>query len=380
MNNKPRFVGEKISSATVKELCSIDNGFAFNSKLFNTNQEGMPVVRIRDIKPGFTKTFTTEVCDEQYLVNDGDMLIGMDGEFNLTRWCAGEALLNQRVCRIRSNSKLLIDDYLLHFLPMALKRIEDRTACVTVKHLSSKVLNAIEIPLISIEDQLLIIKQLSLVERQINQAKQQIEHLDQLVKSRFVEMFENHGCKTVQLADVCEIVSGATPKTKVDEYWGGNIKWLTPAELNDSSHIVCDTTRHITEKGFSSVGLRMFPKGTVILSTRAPIGKVAIAGAEMCCNQGFKNLVCSDRLNNEYLYHYLRNHILELQSMGHGATFKELSKKTVAAYEISLPPLDLQQEFAAFASQVDKSRFVAQQQIKKLQMLYDSLAQDYFGD
>ncbi len=88
----------------------------------------------------------------------------------------------------------------------------------------------------------------------------------------------------------------------------------------------------------------MFPEGTVLLTTRAPIGKVAIAGEPMCCNQGFKNLVCSDAVNNEYLYRYLKNRSSELQVLGRGATFKELSKKEVAAYEINLPPLKRQLE------------------------------------
>lgn len=185
MTNKPRFVGEKNSGATVKDLCTVDNGFAFDSKLFNSDGNGMPIIRIRDIKPGVTNTYTTEACDSRYLVNDGDMLIGMDGEFNLTKWQSGMALLNQRVCRIRSNSTQLLDDYLRYFLPVALKYIEARTACVTVKHLSSKVLNAVEIPLKPLEEQRAIVLRLDNIQRQIDIARSQLSQLDQLVKSRF---------------------------------------------------------------------------------------------------------------------------------------------------------------------------------------------------
>ena len=96
--------------------------------------------------------------------------------------------------------------------------------------------------------------------------------------------------KKVRLGDVCSIVSGATPKTAVADYWNGDIKWVTPAELDDNSHVIYDTAKHLTEKGFSSASLHMLPKGTVLLTTRAPIGKVAIAGEEMCCNQGFKKI------------------------------------------------------------------------------------------
>jgi len=95
----------------------------------------------------------------------------------------------------------------------------------------------------------------------------------------------------VRLGEVCKIVSGSTPKTNIDEYWDGDIDWLTPAELNDKSYIITDSVRKLTKYGVEKTGLRPFPKDTVILSSRAPIGKTAIAGKEMYCNQGFKNLM-----------------------------------------------------------------------------------------
>ena len=91
-----------------------------------------------------------------------------------------------------------------------------------------------------------------------------------------------------KLGDICEIVSGSTPKTSVDAYWNGDIKWITPAELNDDTYIITDSIRKITELAIQKNRLTSLPKGTVILSSRAPIGKVAIAGCEMYCNQGFK--------------------------------------------------------------------------------------------
>ena len=110
----------------------------------------------------------------------------------------------------------------------------------------------------------------------------------------------------VRLGDVCTVVSGSTPKTSVDEYWGGDVKWITPAELDADSYYIYDSAKHITELGRTKTGLSYMPTGMVILSSRAPIGKTAIAGCEMCCNQGFKNLICSDKIFNEYLYHFLR--------------------------------------------------------------------------
>ena len=184
----------------------------------------------------------------------------------------------------------------------------------------------------------------------------------------------------VKLSDICSIVSGATPKTTVKDYWGGDIKWITPSELNDDSHVIYNTAKHLTEAGFASARLRMFPEGTVLLTTRAPIGKVAIAGEPMCCNQGFKNLVCSDAVNNEYLYRYLKNRSSELQVLGRGATFKELSKKEVAAYEINLPPLKRQLEAVEKLALVDKQVVIAKTQLDKLDSLVKSRFVEMFGD
>ena len=146
-----------------------------------------------------------------------------------------------------------------------------------------------------------------------------------------------------KLGDICEIVSGSTPKTSVEEYWDGDIKWITPAELSDDSYIINDTVRKITELGVKKTGLTPFPEGTVILSSRAPIGKVAIAGCEIYCNQGFKNLICSDKINNRYLYWFLKGNTEFLNSLGRGATFKEISKGIVSEIVINVPDNDSQE-------------------------------------
>ena len=144
-----------------------------------------------------------------------------------------------------------------------------------------------------------------------------------------------------KLGDICEIVSGSTPKTSIAEYWDGDVKWITPAELSDDTYIIMDSVRKITKLAVEKTGLRSIPKGTVILSSRAPIGKVAIAGCELYCNQGFKNLICSDVINNKYLYWFLRGNTIFLNSLGRGATFKEISKSIVSEIEINIPSLSL---------------------------------------
>ena len=183
-----------------------------------------------------------------------------------------------------------------------------------------------------------------------------------------------------KIKDICTVVSGSTPKTNVDEYWDGNIKWITPAELNEDSFYLYDSVRHITELGKAKTGLSYLPQGTVILSSRAPIGKVAIAGCEMCCNQGFKNLICSDAIFNEYLYYFLKSKTDYLNSLGRGATFKELSKSIVENIDIKVPALDKQKEIAGILGKVYELINLRKQQLSKLDELVKARFVELFGD
>lgn len=172
----------------------------------------------------------------------------------------------------------------------------------------------------------------------------------------------------VRLGAVCEIVSGTTPSTRKAELWDGDIRWITPAELSDDSYYIMDTERYISEKA----GLKKMPAGTVLLSSRAPIGKTAIAGVEMCCNQGFKNLICMNSIHNRYLYYFLRSRTTYLNSLGRGATFKEISKKIVENIVIPLPPLSVQ---CQIADRLDAVKRITNQhavQIRNLDLLIKS--------
>ena len=182
-----------------------------------------------------------------------------------------------------------------------------------------------------------------------------------------------------KLGDICEIVSGSTPKTSINEYWNGDIKWITPVELSEDTYIISDSARKITKLAVEKTGLTSFPKGTVILSSRAPIGKVAIAGCEMYCNQGFKNLICSDKINNKYLYWFLKGNTVFLNSLGRGATFKEISKSIVAEIEINLPDIKIQIEIVKILEKISKIITMRKQELLALDDLIRARFVEMFG-
>lgn len=144
-----------ISGSRVRlgDVCKVLNGFAFKSELFNNDQNGLPLIRIRDVNSGISGTYYSGDFDPNFLVDNGDLLIGMDGEFNAIRWRGGQALLNQRVCRLQEFSESVSIDYISHIVKAALKTIERNTAASTVKHLSSKQIANIELRLPTLDKQ-----------------------------------------------------------------------------------------------------------------------------------------------------------------------------------------------------------------------------------
>ena len=185
------------------------------------------------------------------------------------------------------------------------------------------------------------------------------------------------GLEINKLGEVCEVIGGSTPKTTESSYWDGEHFWITPAEL-DGRKYFSSTSRTLTEEGVKSAHLQLLPKGTVLLSSRAPIGKVAIASVPMYCNQGFKNVVCSELFHSEYVYQFLYELKDYLNSLGTGATFKEISKSTTEKIPIPLPPLPLQQAFAAKIEAIEKQKELVKRSIAEVETLLASRMQHYF--
>ena len=166
----------------LRDIANIISGFAFKSSNFN-QKNGTPLIRIRDLKAGFSKTFYDGEYNEDYLIGDGDLLIGMDGEFNTTIWKGGKALLNQRICKI-DNFKNCIKEYVFYTIQKALKHIEDNTPQTTVKHISTKQILDIEIPLPSIKQQKEIVKEIKDFERQIEKRKIEIIGMNNKIQKK----------------------------------------------------------------------------------------------------------------------------------------------------------------------------------------------------
>ena len=184
------------------------------------------------------------------------------------------------------------------------------------------------------------------------------------------------------LGEIAEIVSGATPKTSEGEYWGGDVPWVTPKELSSLEGSTIDSTeRTLTAAGLKSCAASLLPPRSVLLSSRAPIGLVAINDVPMATNQGFKSLIPDgDRVDSKFLYWWLRCHRARLEAMGNGATFKEVSKKVVDGVAIDLPPIDEQRRIAVLLDAAEALRAKRRQALAKVDDLIQAVFVDIFGD
>ena len=156
------------------------------------------------------------------------------------------------------------------------------------------------------------------------------------------------GWATATLGQVFEIVGGSTPRTGNPDFWDGDIPWLTPDDLSGHDDVLISRGRRsITDAAFLSTSTHMLPTGSVLFTSRAPIGYTAIAANPLCTNQGFKSLVPPAGIESRYVFWFLRHATPQIRELGSGTTFKEMSKKRMAAVPFVLPPTAEQKRIVA---------------------------------
>ncbi|TDP94676.1 type I restriction enzyme S subunit [Halanaerobium saccharolyticum] len=183
--------------------------------------------------------------------------------------------------------------------------------------------------------------------------------------------------KVERLSDVGKVTGGNTPRRSTDEYWGGDIPWLTPSQLTGKLiNEISETDEYITEKGFENSSVKLLPPGTVIMSSRATIGETVINKVPLTTNQGFANIICDEnKVYNYYLLYLLRYITPSLEALAGGSTFLEISRTNVRSVNIPLPPLPEQKKIASILSSVDKSIEKTSEVIGKTKELKKGLMQ-----
>lgn len=373
-----------ISKVKLGEYVEILSGYAFKSNLFNDEKIGMPIIRIRDVSSGTLKTYYSGEYQEQYVINSGDLLITMDGEFKIKQWEAERGLLNQRVCKISSSHEDLETEYLLYLLPTILKKIEDRTAFVTVKHLSVKDIKETIITLPKIEVQRKIVQTLKLSEGLIAKRQSQITALDELTQSVFLKMFfsDLRGEKMPFESAILDLKYGTSEKSGNEGVPVLRIPNISDGIIDENDLKRC----HFEEKTYES--LKLQTNDLLFVRSNGNPNYVGRCAKVTEKQQGYvyasyliRAKIDINVVHPDFIVYYLntdygRREVLKMASTSAGQY--NINTKGLKNLAIIVPLLDRQKEFVNFKKKIDAKKYSMEKSLNELNNLFDSLLQRAF--
>ena len=189
------------------------------------------------------------------------------------------------------------------------------------------------------------------------------------------------GWETVAIGEIAEVIGGGTPSSKVDKYWGGSIPWLTPKDLSGYDfRRVKSGKRNITDSGLANSSARLLPKNTVLVTSRAPIGYVALADNAIATNQGFKSLILNDEYDPDFFYYLIKHNVPTLEAVSSGTTFKEISGKAFRQIKFNVPPLPEQKAIAHILGSLDDKIELNRRMNETLEAMAQALFKSWFVD
>ena len=364
-----------MSVPTVKlgDVVEILSGFAFKSELFNDTQ-GMPLIRIRDVVRGYSDTRYSGQYPEQFVVKNGEIVIGMDGNFNTARWKGGPALLNQRVCKISARAELLDEKYLFHFLPSVLKRIEDATPFVTVKHLSATDLRIESIPLPPLPEQRRIAAILDQADALRAKRREALAQLDSLTQSFFTEMFGDpvrnpRGWPRVKFGSVGKLDRGQSKHRprNAPELLGGAFPLIQTGDVANSDGYIRTYTSTYSELGLRQS--KLWKSGTLCITIAANIAKTGILMFDACFPDSVVGFTSNEPATVEYVRVWLSFLQKTLEDSAPESAQKNINLAILRDLDMPLPPVEQQIKFC----EAIKAQSCLREKLRAAQIELDAL-------
>ena len=378
---------KKNQLVTLGKHIDILSGCAFPSSGFNRNN-GVPLIRIRDILSGKTETYYEGSYDLKYLIKKGDLLVGMDGDFNREYWKGTDALLNQRVCKITPNPETLDKNFLYHFLQKELDKIHATTDVVTVKHLSVKKIQDIKIRLPSLKEQKRIAAILDKADAIRQKREQAIKLADDFLRAKFLEMFGTpanniHRFPKGTIRDLVDSVNyGTSAKASIDsgEYpilRMGNITYQRRWDFTDLKYL--DLSVKEKDKYLVKEGDLLFNR----TNSKELVGKTAVYEEDRpMAFAGYLIRVRPNSIGNNYYISGYLNSIhgkITLMNMCKSIVgMANINAQELQNIEILIPPKHLQDEYEIIYKKIKKGLSIYDKSAMQLQLLASNLSNKYF--
>ncbi len=387
-----------VDEIPLSEIADVLGGFAFKSEHFAT--AGFPIVKIANIEPPHVNLSDCDRIPEdkvrgldRFALNDRDIVMAMTGatigKVGRVRTTA-PAYLNQRVAKITAKAGRKFDDFVWAIVSQRGfdEEVLNNAGGSAQANVSTDGIGRIRIPNFSPEDQCAVGKVISALDDKIELNRRMNRTLEELAAALFRSWFVDfdpvvakaagrqpahlrpalaalfpahwqdsplgpipHGWRVANIGDVAKVVGGSTPSTNEPKFWNGNIAWATPRDLSAlTDPVLISTERQITPAGLDKISSGLLPKGTVLLSSRAPIGYTAIADLPVAVNQGFIALICDGPLPNYYVIEWVRENMDTIEGNANGTTFMEISKKNFRPIPAVVPPPPVVEKFVEIVS------------------------------
>ncbi|EID25243.1 restriction endonuclease subunit S [Streptococcus pseudopneumoniae] len=350
------------------EVATFINGYAFKPQ--DWSSEGKEIIRIQNLTKTSTEiNYYSGTIDQKYIVEAGDILISWSGTLGVFQWCGKSAVLNQHIFKVVFDKIEIDKSYFKYVVEKGLQDAVKHTHGSTMKHLTKKYFDNIMVPYTNLGEQQRIASELDLLSKLILRRQEQLEELNLLVKSRFNEMFGDFYTTLFpkyKIGEKFEVSSGSTPSRDNKLYWdSGTINWVKTTEVINRE--ITETEEKITKFALENTSLKLFPVDTILIAmygqgqTR---GRSAILKVESTSNQACGAIFPNKIDNPVFIWHQLMLRYSELRELGRGGNQPNLNGQLIKNFELIFPPLALQNEFADFVAQVDKSQFACEIAIK----------------
>ena len=380
--------------AKLGDYIHIKHGFAFKGKYITTKDNGVVLVTPGNfhVGGGFKEDkckFFEGAYPEEYVLHANDLIVTMTdlSKYGDTLGYSAKVpqsqriyLHNQRIGLVEILNSAVSKDYLYWFMrtPTYQRQIVGSASGSTVKHTSPSRIYEIKIEVPSLSDQKKIVTILSSIEEKIEVNKKINDNLEQQAKAYFHELFiDNANPKWISgtISDLGTVVGGSTPSKAKPEYYTQNgIAWITPKDLSiNKKKFISRGENDITELGLQNSSASIMPTGTVLFSSRAPIGYIAIASGEVTTNQGFKSVIPKPEIGTAFIYYFLKHSLSVIEGMASGSTFKEVSGSIMKTVPAFIPDTKTLTYFNDFCASIFSQQLMLEKQNQALTSLRDNL-------
>lgn len=370
-------------SVRLGDILNVQSGFAFKTEFFS-DSDGIPLIRIRDLPNGSTDTNYCGEFREEFIVEQGDYLIGMDGNFRCYCWQGSRALLNQRVCRLQNFNSEANPEYIFYGIQKKLREIEDNTPFATVKHISAKQILNIELPLPKYNEQRRIVDILARAESIVRLRREALKKTQEIIPALFLDMFGDpatnlKGFEIWRLADIGTLDRGKSKHRPRDaaELYGGPYPFIQTGEVANSGGVITKWTKTYSEAGLAQS--RLWPKGTLCITIAANIAETGVLDFDACFPDSVVGFIPGKTALTGYVQMWLDFLQPTLEALAPQLAQKNINLAILRELPIPLPPLDMQVEYVRRVEQIRSIQSQATRALATAEVTVQSLLHRAFA-